>query len=97
MQIKFVFPLFICAYMSAKSLQACLSVCNPMEHSQPGSSAHGILQARILEWVAMPSSRGSSRPRGLNSHLLRLLLGQAGSLPPAPSGKPPLFICLVSV
>ena len=33
---------------------------NPMDCSPPGSSAHGILQARILEWVAMPSSRGSS-------------------------------------
>ena len=37
--------------------------CNPMDYSQPGSSIRGILQARILEWVAMPSSRGSSRPR----------------------------------
>ena len=34
-----------------------------MDHSPPGSSVHGILQARILEWVAMPSSRGSSRLR----------------------------------
>ena len=34
-----------------------------MGHSLPGSSVHGILQARILEWVAMPSSRGSSLPR----------------------------------
>ena len=37
--------------------------CNPMNRSLPDSSFHGILQARILEWVAMPSSRGSSRPR----------------------------------
>ena len=36
---------------------------NPMDYSPSGSSAHGILQARILEWVAMPSSRGSSWPR----------------------------------
>ena len=34
--------------------------CDPMDCSQPGSSVHGILQARILDWVAMPSSRGSS-------------------------------------
>ena len=40
-----------------------VSLCNPMECSPPGSSVHGILQARILEWVAMPSFRGSSRPR----------------------------------
>ena len=35
-----------------------------MDHSLPGSSVHGILQAKILEWVAISSSRGSSRPRG---------------------------------
>ena len=39
------------------------SVCDPMDCSPPGSSVHGILQARILEWVTMPSSRGSSQPR----------------------------------
>ena len=38
-------------------------LCNPMDCSPPGSSVHGILQARIPEWVAMPSSRGSSQPR----------------------------------
>ena len=47
----------------AKSLQSCLTLCDPMDYSLPGSSVHGILQARILEWVAMPSSRGSSPPR----------------------------------
>ena len=51
------------AYMRAKSLQSCLTLCNPMECSPPGSSVHGILQTRLVEWVAMPSSRGSSRPR----------------------------------
>ena len=40
-----------------------VSFCNPMDPSPACSSVHGILQARILEWVAMPSSRGSSRPR----------------------------------
>ena len=43
--------------------QSCLTLCNPMDCSALGSSVHGILQARILEWVAMPSSRGSSNPR----------------------------------
>ena len=38
-------------------------LCNPMEYSLPDSSVHGILQARILEWAAMPSSRASSWPR----------------------------------
>ena len=46
-----------------KSLQSCLTLCYPMDCSPPGSSVHGILPARILEWVAMPSSRGSSQPR----------------------------------
>ena len=39
------------------------TLCDPMDCSLPGSSVHGILQARILEWVAMPFSRGSSQPR----------------------------------
>ena len=44
-------------------LIVCPTLCNPMDCSPPGSSVHGILQGRILEWVAMPSSRGSTRPR----------------------------------
>ena len=51
------------ANVQAKSLQLCPTLCNFMDHSLPGSSVHGILQARFLEWVAMPSSRGSSQPR----------------------------------
>ena len=43
--------------------QSCLTLCNPMDCSPPGSSVHGILQARILERVAISSSRGSSQPR----------------------------------
>nr|XP_020763640.1 thymocyte nuclear protein 1 isoform X2 [Odocoileus virginianus texanus] len=45
---------------------SCFRFCDPTDCSPPGSSVHGILQARMLEWVAMPSSRGSSQPRGLN-------------------------------
>ena len=48
----------------AKSLQLCPTLCNPMDCNPPGSSGHGILQARILEWVAMPSSRGYSAMTG---------------------------------
>ena len=44
----------------AKSLQLCPTRCNPMNHSLPGSSVHGILQAKTLEWIAMPTFRGSS-------------------------------------
>ena len=43
--------------------QLCLTLCDPMDCSPPGSSAHGILQTGILEWVAFPFSKGSSRPR----------------------------------
>ena len=50
-------------FTRAELLQSCLILCNPMDCSPPGSSIHGILQARILEWVAMPSSRGSFQPR----------------------------------
>ena len=42
-------------------IQLCLTLCDPMDCSSPGSSVHEILQTTILEWVAMPSSRGSSR------------------------------------
>ena len=43
--------------------QLCLTLCDPMDSSPPGSSVHGILQARILKWVAISCSRGSSWPR----------------------------------
>ena len=46
-----------------KFAQSCLTLCDPMDCSLPGSSIHGILQARILEWVAISFSRRSSRPR----------------------------------
>ena len=47
----------------AKLLQSSLTLCDPTDRSPPGSSLHGILQARILERLAMPSSRESSQPR----------------------------------
>ena len=59
--------------MRAKLLQLCLALCDPMDHSPPGSSVYGMLQARILEWVAMLSSRGIFRTQGLNPCLLCLL------------------------
>ena len=49
--------------MLAQSLQSCPTLCDPMNCSPPGSSVHGILQARMLQWEAMPVSRGSSWPR----------------------------------
>ena len=48
---------------AAKSLQSCVTLCDPIDGSPPGSLVPGILQARILEWVAISFSRRSSQPR----------------------------------
>ena len=74
--------------MHAKSLQSCPTLCDPMDCSLTGSSVHGILQARILEWVAMPFSQGLGifPTQGLNLHLFCLLRWEVGSLPLAPPG-----------
>ena len=50
------------AFVDAKLLHLCLTLCDPMDCSPPGPSVHGDSPARILEWVAMPSSRGSFLP-----------------------------------
>ena len=62
-----------------------------MDYRSPGSSVHGIFQARVLEWVAMPSSKGIFPTQGLNPSLLcllYLLCWQANSLPLGPLRKP---------
>ena len=64
--------------------QLCLTLCNPMDCSQPDSSVHGVLQARILKWVVIPFSRGSSWPRDQT----RSPTLQADSLLSEPPGKP---------
>ena len=51
------------AWVLDKSLQSCPTLCDPEDCSPPGFFDHGLLQARILEWIAMPSCRGSSWPR----------------------------------
>ena len=56
------------------------TLCDPKNYSLPGSSVHRILQARVLGWVAMPSSRGSSQPRSPTL--------QVDSLTSEPPGKP---------
>ena len=53
----------ICACVFAKLFQLCLALCDPMDYSPPGSSVHGILQARILKWIAISFSKGSSPPK----------------------------------
>ena len=50
----------VCVCVRESIAQLCLTLCNPMDYSLPGSSVHGILQARILEWVAMHCSRESA-------------------------------------
>ena len=56
----------------AKLLQLCLTLWDTVDHSLPGSSVHGILQARLTPWVAMPSSRGIFPTQGSNPSLLYL-------------------------
>ena len=62
-------------------------LCSPMDCTLPGSSAHGIFQARILEWGAISYSRGSSQPRGRSCISDVSWHWQAGSLPLAPLGS----------
>ena len=53
--------MYVCLQIyCAKLLQSCPTLCDPIDHSPPGFPVHEILQARILKWVAMPFSRGSS-------------------------------------
>ena len=56
--------------------QLCLTLCDPRDWSPPGSSVCGILQARIPEWVAVPSSRGSSQPRDWTCNCYILCIGR---------------------
>ena len=66
--------------VKVKVTQSCPTLCDPMDHR-----AHGLLQARILEWVAFPFSRGSSQLPGMEPRSPAL---QADSLPAEPQGKP---------
>ena len=56
-------PLSSSSRKASAAAWSCLNLCNPMDYRPPGSSVHRISQARILEWVAISFSRGSSRPR----------------------------------
>ena len=73
--------------MHANSLQSCLTLCDPMDCSLPGSSTHGIFQARILEWGAIFSSRDLPNP-GIKPMSPVSPALQADSLPAEPWGKP---------
>ena len=73
-----------------QSLQSCLTLCSPLGCSPPGPSVHGILQARILEWVAMPSSRGSSQPRD-RTHISCVSCVVIRFFSAEPGGKPTTY------
>ena len=61
---NFIFPtITIIIYTVCMCTQSCLTLCDPIDYSPPASSVHGISQAKILAWVAISFSRGSSRPR----------------------------------
>ena len=78
------------AYVHAELLQLCRTLRNPVDCSLTDFSLHGILQAGILEWVAMPSSRGSSQPKDRTCVSMSPALA-VGSLPLMLHGKP--FSC----
>ena len=67
-----------------KVTQLCLTLCNPMDYSLPCSSVHRILQARILQWIAIPFSRGYPQPR--DGTWVSFIAG--GFLSFGPPGKP---------
>ena len=72
-------------------LQSCPSLCDPMDYNPPDSSVHGVLQARILEWDAMPSSRRSSQLREVETVSPAAPVTpalQADSLPLSQQGSP---------
>ena len=77
---------FSCVHTRA---QLCLTLRDPRDCSPPGSSVHGILQARVLKWVAISSSRESSPPRDRS---WVSCIGRAGSLPLVLPGKPLWFL-----
>ena len=60
--------------LHSKLLQSCLTLCNPLDHSPPGSSIHGILQARIMEWGCLAHLQGIFPTQGSNPHPLCLAL-----------------------
>ena len=64
--------------MSALVTQLCSTLCDPMDCSPPGSSVHGVLLERILEWVAVPFPKRSSQPQGSNSGLKGILIHNYG-------------------
>ena len=78
---------YACTHSSA---WLCLTLCDPMDYSPPGSSLHGIPQARILEWSCHFLLLGIFLIQGLNQSLLRLMLWQVDSYLLSQLGSPSL-------
>ena len=70
------------------SIRSCPTLCDPMDWNPPGSSVHGILQTRLLQWVAMISSRVSSQPRDQTHNTCISFIGSCVLLPLAPELGP---------
>ena len=83
-----LFPEIIHGKKESVATQWCLSLWDPMDCSPPGFSVCGIFQARILKWVAISFSRGSSRPR---DRIWDSCIMWADSLPSGPPGKPEII------
>ena len=95
-QLLYHVQISVALYVHAKSLQSCMTLCDPMGRSPPGSSVHEILQARILEWAAVSFSGVSFWPRD-RTCVSCLLHWQVGSLPLVPPGKPLLLLYQVAI
>ena len=85
---------FLCSAMLSSVTKMCLTLCELMDCNQPGSSVHGVSQARILEWVAISSSRGSFRSKDQTciSCIGRWVLNQGGFFTTEPPGEPWFFL-----
>ena len=80
----------------ALSLQLCLTLCDPMDHSPPGFCVHGMFQARILEWIAISAFRGYSQPR--DETYVSYISCTAGRFFTTESpGKPMLFTMIMKI
>ena len=91
--LNMLFSFFDEFIVRAELLQTCPILCDPMDCSPPGSSVHGILQARILEWVAMPSSQPRDRSCvSYVSFIGRWVLCSPGRPPGKPFGEFRLYL-----
>ena len=83
---------FFC-YCFHSVAKPCLTLCDPMDCSPPGSSVYGLSQAGILEWVAITSSWVSSQPRD-QTHISCDFCTVGGFFTTEPPGKPPVYMCV---